>query len=120
MAFQIDAYLSAPVVDVDEFRFVRPFETYENMAASTLPSGALRIGGDSPNGLVLVGGAPAARVVDLFDRQTRLFVNTTTSSGAGTYAFAGLSARSQGYDVIIRGVIGSGELDVIVPGVHPG
>jgi len=84
------------------------------------PAGALRIGGDSPSGLVLVGGAPAARVVDLFDRATRTFIATTTSSGAGTYAFTDLAAQTDGYDVIIRGVISSGELDVIIPGVHPG
>lgn len=97
-------------------RGIFPLPTY----AVTIPAGALRIGGDSPSGLVLVGGAPAARVVDLFDRATRTFVATTTSSGAGTYAFTGLSAQTDGYDVVIRGVISSGELDVIIPGVHPG
>lgn len=85
-----------------------------------IPSGALRIGGDSPSGLVLVGAAPAARVVDLFDRETKAHVSTTTSAGDGTYAFTGLSARTEGYDVVIRGVIASGERDVIVPGVQPG
>lgn len=85
-----------------------------------LPSGALRIGGDSPSGLVLVGTAPAARIVDLFDRETCAHVARTTSAGDGTYPLSGLSARTQGYDVVIRGVIASGERDVIVPGVHPG
>lgn len=89
-------------------------------ATTVLPSGTLRIGGDSPDGLVLVGTAPAARVVDLFDRETRVFVATTTSASDGTYAFSGLSARTHGYDVVIRGVIASNERDVIVPGVHPG
>lgn len=82
--------------------------------------GRLRMAGDSPGGLVLVGGAPAARTVDVFDRATRAWVGTTVSSGAGTYEFTNLAARSEGYDVVIRGVISSGEMDVIVPGVHPG
>lgn len=85
-----------------------------------LPAGSLRIGGDSPDGLVLVGAAPAARTVDLFDRETRAFVATTTSAGDGTYAFTGLGARAEGYDVVIRGVIASSERDDIIPGVHPG
>lgn len=89
-------------------------------AGFTLPSGSLRIGGDSPNGLVLVGEAPAARNVDLFDRETKVFVASTTSGVDGTYSFSNLSARSEGYDVIIRGIIGSGERDIIIPGVHPG
>jgi len=83
-------------------------------------SGPLRLAGDSPDGLVLVGAAPAARAVDVFDRATRAWVGTTVSSGAGTYEISNLAARTEGYDVIIRGVIGSGERDVIVPGVHPG
>lgn len=85
-----------------------------------LPPGSLRIGGDSPDGLVLVGTAPAARVVRLFDRATGVLVAETTSAGDGTYAFAGLSARTDGYDVVIRGVIASGERDDIIPGVQPG
>lgn len=85
-----------------------------------IPSGALRIGGDAPNGLVLVGAAPAARTVDLFDRETKVHVATTVSSVLGTYAFPSLSARTEGYDVIIRGNLASGELDIIIPGVHPG
>lgn len=85
-----------------------------------LPVGSLRIGGDSPDGLVLVGTAPAARTVDLFDRATCAHVARTTSAGDGTYAFTGLSARPDGYDVCIRGEIGSGERDVWIPGVQPG
>lgn len=119
MAFQIDAYLGAPTTPVDEFLFFQPFYLYDNQAPR-LPAGALRIGGDSPNGLVLAGGAPAARVVDLLDRELKFLVATTTSSGAGTYAFTSLIARSEGYDAIIRGDIGSGERDVIIPGIHPG
>lgn len=88
--------------------------------ATILPAGALRFGGDSPSGLVLAGGSPAARTVDLFDRETRAFVATTVSASDGTYAFVDLPSRSEGYDVVIRGVISSGERDVIVPGVHPG
>ncbi len=89
-------------------------------SVTVLSSGALRFGGDSPDGLVLVGASPAARTVDLFDRETRAFVATTTSASDGTFSFTGLSARTEGYDVVIRGVISSGERDVIVPGVHPG
>lgn len=89
-------------------------------ATTVLPSGSLRIGGDSPDGLVLVGAAPAAREVRLFDRETGVLVATTTSASDGTYSFAGLSARAQGYDVIGRGNLGDGERDFIVPGVHPG
>lgn len=84
-----------------------------------LPSGTLRIAGDSPNGLVLVASAPASRVVDLFDRETGTLVGRTTSSGSGTFSFENLSARTEGYDVVIRGNINVGERDVIFPGVHP-
>lgn len=120
MAYQIDAYLSVPTIDVDELLLAHPLILYDAAIAPELPSGSLRIGGDSPSGLVLVGAAPAARVVDLFDRELRLWVATTTSASDGTYAFAGLSARTQGYDIVVRGVIASGERDVIVPGVQPG
>lgn len=89
-------------------------------ATTVLPSGTLRIGGDSPGGLVLVGTAPAARVVRLFDRETGVLVAETTSASDGTYSFTGLSARTQGYDVVIQGVIASNERDVIIPGVQPG
>lgn len=85
-----------------------------------LPAGTLRIGGDSPDGLVLSGGAPAVRTVRLYDMETGELVAETISAADGTYAFTGLSARPQGYDIIIRGNIGAGERDIIVPGVHPG
>lgn len=104
---QIGSFAAIASVRVDEFLPV-------------VPSGSLRIGGDSPNGLVLVGAAPAARVVDLFDRETRAFVATTISASDGTYAFPGLSARPEGYDYIIRGNIDAGEKDYIGCGVHPG
>jgi len=97
-----------------------------NLEKLTVPSGALRIGGDSPDGLVLVGAAPAARIVDCFTRDTVndppivTHVARTTSDGSGVYSFTGLAARTEGYDIVIRGVIASGERDVIVPGVHPG
>jgi hypothetical protein len=84
-----------------------------------VPPGELRVAGDSPTGLVLVGMAPASRVVDVFDREFKVLVASTTSAGDGTYEFTNLSARTQGYDVIIRGVIASNERDVIIPGVHP-
>lgn len=81
--------------------------------------GELRIGGDPPNGLVLVGISPASREVRLFDRETSVLVAITTSSGSGTYSFDNLSTRTEGYDVVIRGDINAGERDVIIPGVHP-
>jgi hypothetical protein len=84
----------------------------------TLPHGSLRIGGDAPYGLVLAGSAPAARTVRVYDRETGVLVAETTSAGDGTYAFAGLSARTEGYDVQIMG--NTGERDVIVPRVQPG
>lgn len=86
-----------------------------------------RIAGDSPGGLVLANGAPAARVVDLFDRELKTLVATTTSNGSGEYEFLEQMVRdedtacngSEGYDVILRGVIASGERDVIIPGIQP-
>lgn len=119
MAFQIDDHLGSPVFAVASLLYVRAFRIVETQPAE-LPAGALRIGGDAPDGLVLVGAAPAARTVDLFDRELRLWVATTTSAGDGTYGFAGLSARTEGYDVCIRGVIASGERDAWIPGMHPG
>jgi hypothetical protein len=88
-------------------------------AGFVLPTGALRIGGDSPNGLVLVGSAPAARPVWLLDMATGVLVATTTSGSDGTYAFTGLSARTDGYLVWIRGAT-AGEKGYFIPGVHPG
>lgn len=83
-----------------------------------LPSGSLRIGGDSPNGLVLSGGAPAARTVRLYDMKTGELVAETISAADGTYSFSGLSARPDGYGVWIVGA--AGERGVINPGVNPG
>lgn len=118
MPIYIDAHLGSPTTPATGLMLSNGI--LFNPFAKAVPSGALRIGGDSPGGLVLVGTAPAARTVDLFDRETRVFVATTSSAGDGTYAFAGLSARTEGYDVVIRGVIASGERDVIVPGMQPG
>lgn len=121
MARVIDAYLSPCTHPVDGLQLVqgvREFNHYWDFPVFS--PGSLRIGGDSPSGLVLVGGSPAARTVDLFDRATKVLVASTVSSGSGTYAFTGLSAQTDGYDVIIRGVISNGERDVIIPGVHPG
>lgn len=83
-----------------------------------LPPGALRIGGDSPSGLVLSGGAPAARTVRLLDMETGALIAETVSGGAGTYAFSGLSDRTAGYAVWIVG--DAGEAGLILPGIHPG
>jgi len=88
--------------------------------------GSLRIGGDSPNGLVLVDGEPASRIIDVFTRDTvneapeLVHVKRTTSAIDGTYAITGLSARTEGYDVCLRGIIANGERDVWLAGVHPG
>jgi hypothetical protein len=83
-----------------------------------LPEGDLRIGGDSPNGLVLSGGAPAARTVRLLDMETGALIAETTSNGSGVYAFTDLSDRDDGYAVWIVG--DSGENGYIIQGVHPG
>lgn len=83
-----------------------------------LPSGSLRIGGDSPDGLVLSGGAPAARTVRLYDMETGELVAETASNGAGVYAFGGLSDRAEGYAIWIVGA--AGERGHIIPGLHPG
>lgn len=83
-----------------------------------LPPGTLRIGGDSPSGLVLSGGAPAARTVRLLDMETGALIAETVSSGAGTYVFSGLSDRAEGYAVWIVG--DTGEAGLILPGIHPG
>jgi hypothetical protein len=115
----IDTLLNTPLVPVDGLRLAFRLRVHDTVRA-TISTGALRIGGDAPDGLVRVGGAPAARVVDLFDRESRVFVATTTSASDGTYAFTGLAARTEGYDVVIRGVVSSGERDVIVPGMQPG
>lgn len=85
---------------------------------TVLPSGTLRIGGDSPNGLVLSGGAPAARTVRLYDMETGVLVAETTSASDGTYTFTGLSARPEGYCVWIMGA--AGERGHIIPWLHPG
>lgn len=82
------------------------------------PSGSLRIGGDSPDGLVLSGGAPAARKVRLLDMKTGFLVAETTSNSSGVYAFTGLSDSDLGYAVWIVGA--SGERGVIIPDMHPG
>lgn len=83
-----------------------------------LPTGSLRIGGDSPSGLVLAGGVPAARVVRLLDMASGELIAQTTSAGDGTYAFSGLSARTDGYATWIVGA--TGERGVINPAVMPG
>lgn len=124
MTIYVDAYLGSPKILTTGLASAHGI-LFDAMPA-TVPSGALRIGGDSPFGLVLAGGVPASRVVDVFTRDTvndppiLLHVLRTTSAGDGTYNLAGLAARTQGYDICLRGVISSGERDVWVPGVHPG
>lgn len=82
------------------------------------PSGALRIGGDSPSGLVTLNGAPVARTVRLYDMETGELVAETTSAGDGTYSFPQLAARTDGYGIWIVG--NAGERGVIIPAIAPG
>lgn len=83
---------------------------------TVISSGALRIGGDAPNGLVLHGVAPVSRTIDLFDTDTNAHVARTTSSPLdGTYEFPNLSDRN--YFVICRGL--PGERDQIYNNVSP-
>lgn len=79
-----------------------------------IPTGSLSL-----SGVVTVGSTPSARIVNAYDRETDVFVATTTSAGDGTYTIPGLAARTDGYNVQLRGVVASGERDVWVPGVHP-
>lgn len=83
---------------------------------TTVPSGTLRIGGDPPTGVVLSGMAPVSRTIDLYDRDSKVYVATTTSSAIdGSFQFSNLSNRQ--YDVIIRGI--GTERDIIIPNVTP-
>jgi hypothetical protein len=89
-------------------------------------NGPLRIGGDSPDGLVLLDGVPVQRIVDVFTRDTvnnppvLLHVKRVMSNPDGTYNLSGLFARAEGYDVCIRGIVANGERDVWFPGIQPG
>lgn len=91
---------------------------FEQGTPFVLPSGTLRIGGDSPDGLVLVDNSPASRVVRLYDMETGELVSQTYSAGDGTYALSGLVSRTQGYAVWIVG--GIGENGLIIQDVDPG
>lgn len=124
MTIYVDAHLGSPTTPVNGLTHAQNF-VFSQFTA-TVPAGALRFGGDSPFGLVLANGVPAARIVDVFTRDTvnsipvLLHVLRTNSAGDGTYNLSGLAARTEGYDVCIRGITGSGERDCWIPGVHPG
>lgn len=94
------------------------FQIFQPNSKLALPPGNLRIGGDSPSGLVLSGGAPAQRTVRLFDMATGQIVAETTSLADGTYSFTGLSYRPSGYAVWIVG--STGEKGEIITGIYPG
>ena len=63
--------------------------------------GASYIAGESPDGLLTVGGAPAARRIDLFVRAGCRCIGSTRSAADGTYAFHGLDPAIE-YDLIGR------------------
>lgn len=81
------------------------------------PRGDSFIAGQPPDGLVTFNGAPAVRVVDVFDRATNILVASTTSAADGTYRINGLR-QDRLYDVRARG---SSDLenDLIVARVTP-
>lgn len=93
-------------------------EIYDEPIAFILPTGSLRIGGDSPNGLVLVNSAPAARVIRLLDMKTGQLIRETISANDGTYSFGEIGTRPDGYAVWFVGNVG--ERGLIFPGVNPG
>lgn len=78
-------------------------------------------------GIVKSNGSVVARTVDLYDRELKTLIETTTSNGSGAYSFLNHTQRnedtavngSEGYNVVMRGVLGSGEVDVIVSNVQP-
>jgi hypothetical protein len=62
------------------------------------------IAGTAPNGLVTVDDAPSVRVVDLFERETRLWIRSTVSTVQGRYQFDALPVATK-YDVIGRDAV---------------
>lgn len=112
----------AVIVSTDELVALAPFPAtsviqIKNVSSpTTVPSGTLRIGGDPPTGVVLSGMAPVSRTIDLYDRDSKVYVATTSSSAIdGSFQFSNLSNRQ--YDVIIRGI--GTERDIIIPNVTP-
>ena len=81
------------------------------------PAGSGYIAGEPPDGLVTFNGAPAVRVVDVFDRDTNILVGSTMSAADGTYRITGLNINRT-YDVRARGR-DEHENDVIVARVTP-
>lgn len=66
-------------------------------------NGSGYIAGETPDGLVMFNGSPAVRTLDLFDRETRIAVASTTSASDGTYRFNGVSV-TRVFDVRARGI----------------
>ncbi len=95
---------------------VNVYPVFVDNLAPVIPTGVLRIGGDFPTGVVTLSGVPVARTVDIFDRNQKILVSTTTSSAVdGSFQFLNLPNRA--YDIIIRGEVG--EKDIIISNVLP-
>jgi hypothetical protein len=87
-----------------------------NLLMSPPETGYGYIAGTAPNGLVTVNDAPAVRVVDLFVRETRQWIQSTLSAVDGRYQFDALLLSTK-YDVIGRdGVVYN---DVISANITP-
>ncbi|KLD65423.1 LamG domain-containing protein [Dyella japonica] len=102
------------------FGFMSAFKTSLLVAPSAraLPPGGIGyIAGDAPDGLVTFNGAPAVRVLDLFDRASNALVASTVSGVDGSYLFTGL-AMDRVYDVRARG-LDTHENDVIASQIRP-
>lgn len=105
--------VSAPPTNAKPFPTVR--QVYQEQNKLVLPGGFLSL-----SGTVYSNGAEAfPRIVRLYDRETGELISETSSGAGGTYIFTNLTARSEGYNVVMEGIIGSGERDVIIPGVNP-
>ncbi|MGO4700291.1 hypothetical protein [Dyella sp. 2RAB6] len=81
------------------------------------PRGTGYIAGEAPDGLVTFNGAPAIRVVDVFDRLTNIKVATVVSASDGTYHVGNLDTTRL-YDVRARGQ-DEHENDIIAARVTP-
>jgi hypothetical protein len=118
MPLILPTYYDSCLTPVGEFQHVRNFNVTEGYGSiePPIPAGTLRIGGDTPTGVVTLSGLPVARTVDIFDRDTNIHISRTTSSAIdGTFNFSNLSTRA--YDIIIRGE--AGERDAVIPNVLP-
>ena len=80
-------------------------------------SGAGYISGALPDGVVTVGGAPAAREVECRHRRSRTVMAVVFSRADGTYRFDNLDPKEE-YDIIGRDYLREYS-DVVVPAVKP-